>query len=268
MMHEQSARPLPPPTTPNPIWARGILWLGALAMITAAGLYVFRSCRALPGEVIDKTGLTIGRASRALEDVAAAFNRGTITTSFVSYATSLDANRRLQFATLRQTELFTRTDEASTAFGYLALPDVIVEARTPVEYTYYLNLDAPWQLRITEADRTVLVLAPDIAFNQPAIDASEITYEVRKGSFFRDTAQARENLKKSITGLLRQRARDHIALVRETGRQQTAEFVEGWLGREYADGQQYRVKVRFRDEETPAGARSSKPQLEKPASPR
>jgi hypothetical protein len=201
---------------------------------------------------------------RSMEAVAAAFTRGTITTSFVSYATRLDAQRRLQFATLHQMELFTRTDEARTAFGYLPLPDVIVEARAPVEYTYYLDLQAPWELRLDEGTRSILVRAPRIEFNQPAVDASAITYEVRKGSFFRDTDQARENLKKSITGLSQRKARDNTALVRETGRKQTAEFVETWLARSFTDGNKYRVIVLFPDEVGPGAVRFRQDPLESP----
>src|SRR3546814_8570547 len=51
----------------------------------------------------------------------------------------------LQFKKVSQTEIFTHTDHSSTAFGYIPLPEVIVEARAPVEYTYYLDLEEPWR---------------------------------------------------------------------------------------------------------------------------
>jgi len=219
-------------------------------LFVAASIYVFRSLRNLPGELIEKTGSTVELASAALRDIAAAFSQGTVTTSFISYATSLHANHYLQFATLRQMESFTRTDEASTGFGYIPLPDVVIEARAPVEYTFYIDFNARWDLILR--NNVVYVLAPSIQYNEPAVNASEITYEVKKGSLFRSTQQAKENLKKSVMSMVHRRAKENVALVRETGRKEVADFVEKWLVKSFADGSKYPVKVFFADETLPA----------------
>ena len=248
-MSEKSEPPPAPPASRGDSWARSTMWMGIVLFLVVGGAYVFKSCRDVPGDLIDKTGQAIGKAGNALATVAAAFNQGTVTTSFLSYATSISNNHYLQFATLRQTEVFTQTDEASTGFGYIPLPEVIVEARAPVEFTYYLDLNAKWQLLVK--DNVFYVLAPPIQFNKPAVDASAIRYEVRKDSVFRNTAQAQENLKQSITFLANRRARENINLVRETGRRQTTEFVERWLMKTYTDGKQYPVKVYFADESFP-----------------
>src|SRR5438067_1422555 len=125
-----------PPPAPLPhSWAKTTLWAAITLFIVGGMAFVFKSCLEIPSKVI-------GQAGQAMADVAAAFKRGTITTSFVSYATSLSNTTYLQFATLKQMEMFTRTEEPSTAFGYIPLPDVVVEARAPVEYTYYLDLNA------------------------------------------------------------------------------------------------------------------------------
>ena len=129
----------------------------------------------------------------------------------------------------------------------MLLPDVVVEARAPVEYTYYLDLNGKWQFDLR--DNVVYVFAPPIKFNKPAVDASAITYEVRKGGI--KTAEAQDTLKKSITRLVSLRARENIPLVRETGRKQTTEFVEHWLMKSFTDGKQYPVKVYFPDEPRP-----------------
>jgi hypothetical protein len=147
------------------------------------------------------------------------------------------------------------------------LPEVIVVARAPVEFTYYLDLNARWQLVLQ--DGVLHVLAPNIKFNTPAVDASQIKYEVRKNSAFRNTTAAVEGLKQSVTILARDRARENINLVRETGRRQTGEFVEKWLMKSFTDGKQYPVKVYFADEKPPAGLTNSAPTpLLDPNSPR
>ena len=218
------------------------MWLGTVLILVGGSIYVFKACRDLPSEVVSKTG-------QALAGLASALKHGTVTTSFVSYATTVSNQQYLQFATLKQMEIFTR-EQSTTVFGYPVLPDVVVEARAPVEYTYYLDFNGKWQFVLRE--NVLCVLAPEIKFNKPAVDASRIAYEVKKGYF--KTPAAQENLKQSITGLTVVRAKENIHLVRETGRKQVADFVERWLSRSFTDGKQYPVKVFFADEPGPREA--------------
>ncbi len=178
--------------------------------------------------------------------MAAAFRQGRIEISFTSYATEVSGSNYLQFATLRQTEVFTRQDEASLLWGTLDLPEVVVSATAPVEYTYYLDLDDEWEFRLEEG--VLKVRAPPIRFNRPAVDASEISYEVREWSLLRDEDAALAQLKRGLTAMSRQRAQDHIVIVRELGRAKVREFVERWLAGSFTDGKAYRVEVGFADE--------------------
>jgi hypothetical protein len=252
------------PATPNTGWAWPIACMVIVLLLVSGGVFVFKSCRDLPVDTIEKTGKLVDTVGRRLEEVAAAFNRGTITTTFTSEATTLSGSQYFQFATLMQHEVFTRTDEASTGFGYIPLPEVIVEARAPVTYTYYLDFNARWDFQLK--DGVIRVIAPDIKPNKPAVDASSITYEVKKNSMFRNTTEAMNNLKSSITSLSYQKALTNISLVRETGRAKTEQFVENWLERNFSDGKKYPVKVRFSDETQgeaasrgPGAARKSDP---------
>jgi hypothetical protein len=249
---EQPATPPPPQQdvatpTPHLVWARAAMW-SAIALIVVAGVVMMlRSCMALPERALSKTSQVMEKAGDALATVAGAFNRGMVTTSFVSYATTITNSQRLQFATLKQMEIFTRTEQPSTAFGYVPLPDVIVEAKAPVEYTYYLDLNGKWEFVLREG--VIHVFAPPIRANRPSIDVSALHYEVKKGRF--RTSEAINNLKSSMSGLAILRAKENIPLVRETGRKETAEFVERWLARSFADGKSYPVKVYFPGETAP-----------------
>lgn len=223
------------------------MWTAIVLIVTAGAVLVFRSCLAFPERALKKTGEAIDKAGEAMATVAAAFRRGTVTTAFVSYATTITNSQHLEFATLKQMEIFTRTEAASTAFGYVPLPDVVVEARAPVEYTYYLDLKGKWQFSLH--DGIIEVFAPPIRANKPAVDVSALSYEVKKGRF--KTAEALENLKQSITSLVKLQAKENIPLVRETGRRETEEFVAHWLARSFADGRNYPVKVYFPGEGPP-----------------
>jgi len=217
----------------------------ALSLLLAL-LYVFKSCRELPGDTLARAGKLVDRAGESARKVAAAFSRGTITTTFTSYATTLSGGQCLQFASLSQTEVFTRKDESSLAFGWVPLPDLIVQASAPVTYTYYLDLNDRWDFRLEGG--VIHVVAPLIQFNKPAVDASRIVYEIKKDSLLRNSTAALSNLKESITSLSYLKARSNIHLVRETGRNQVQTFVQHWLAKSFSDGKAFAVEVEFRDE--------------------
>jgi hypothetical protein len=242
-------RDLPPDSRPAAAashWAWPVTSIVIVTILASVGVYVFKSCRDLPGEALDKSGKLVETVGQQVQRVASAFKQGTITTTFTSYASTLSGSQFLQFATLSQRETFTRTDESSLLFGYIPLPDIIVEASAPVSYTYYLDLNASWDFVLR--DGVIWVTAPDIKYNKPALDISRITYEVKKGSHIRNTSEAMENLRSSMTWMTYKKAEANIPLVRETGRKQTESFVENWLAKSFADGRNYPVKVRFRNE--------------------
>jgi hypothetical protein len=218
--------------------AAGVLGLAAIA----AGVFVFLRVARLPQDALQATRDLLGDA----RSIAAAFKTGTLTTRFASYATQLTGSTRLQVATLRQLEVFERTDEAAIFWGQLQLPDVVVEARAPVEYVYYLDFKEPWSFALE--DRTLVVKAPAVRWNAPALDVSALRYEIRKGSVLRDEAAVIEKLRQGLSELARLRARAHLPLVRDTARRQTEDFVETWLKAQFSDGAGFRARVSFADE--------------------
>jgi hypothetical protein len=224
-----------------------VVALAAMLLAVGGGLFLFDRLSRTPETVI-AGGKEL---ARGLEEIARAFTTGTVTTSFVGYATSVSGTTFLQFATLDQMEVFERTDRATTLWGQLDLPDVVVEARAPVTYTYYVDLDEEWNLEL-DGDR-VQVTAPPIRFNKPAIDASAIDYRVRADSVLRDEEAALAALRRGLQEMAAQRARHNFPLVRELGRRRVADFVEGWLLHRFGEpSEQLRIEVTFADE-PPAG---------------
>src|SRR5262245_57985345 len=108
MAPDQPPSPTPPPRVSPQPWAGAAMWTAIVLILATAVVLIFRSCLTLPERALEKTGETISKAGQALASVAAAFRQGTIRTSFVSYATTITNSQRLQFATLKQMEIFTR----------------------------------------------------------------------------------------------------------------------------------------------------------------
>ncbi len=186
-------------------------------------------------------------AVAGIERIAAAFKTGTIRETFFSYATAMSGSNYLQFATLNQTEVFEREDSATALWGQLELPAVIVRATAPVEYTYFLDFEGEWSFRLV--DDVLTVIAPPIEYNQPAIDASALEFEIRQDSLLRDEEAVLAKLKSGLVPMARQRARSNLALVRELGRNRTRSFIETWLLQSFGESSnRVHVEVLFADE--------------------
>jgi len=232
----------PPRAEGRSAWPLVVAVLGLFAILAGGVVFVTERAVSLPAELARE-----GRQALSdLRSVAAAFRTGTITTTFARESTVLSGASRFQFATLHQAEVFSRRDQKSLFWGQLPLPDVVVEARAPVEYTYFLDLDKPWSFTLT--GETLRVVAPAIEWNAPAIDASALRYEVREGSVLRDEEAVLLALRASLTEACRARARENVALVRETGRRKAAAFVDTWLKGRFDDAKNLKVEVVFADE--------------------
>ncbi len=244
---DRSAARHSPPTRSQVLWPLAFVTL-TLGLIVAIviGFVVIRMTQ-VPGDVISEGRELARDAIEGVERIAEAFRTGAVQTSFTSYATEISGSTFLQFATLDQTEVLERRDSATLLWGRLRLPDVMVEARVPVRYTYYLDLEDEWSL--TLEGTTVHVLAPGVRANRPAVDASAIEYRVQAESVLRDEEAVLEQLRLRITDQLSARAGENIALVRELGRRRTADFVRTFLLSQFGeDVEAYRIEVRFRDE--------------------
>ena len=191
-------------------------------------------------------GGTAESALISVRSAAEAFRASRVETILRSYAASVKGMSKFQFAELRQLESFERTDSASLAWGAIPLPDVVVEARGAVVYTYVLDFQKRWDLKLVLGRVDVVAPAPE--FGVPALDPSTLTFEVKRGSVLRDEAAVRGALQAGLSGLLEQRAREHLPLVRETGRKATAEFVRNFLIANFDDASKLEVRVRFADE--------------------
>jgi len=80
------------------------------------------------------------------------------------------------------------------------------------------------------------------------VDVSALRFAVREGSVLRDEQVVLGRLRSELTPLLERRAREHLPLVRETGRRKVEAFVETWLVQRFSDGGDHRARVVFADE--------------------
>lgn len=232
-------RDQPASGTKNP-WPPVALVLGILSL--ALVVWVLYSILEIPKGIARSGHQTLGE----LRDLARAFTEGTVTHEFVSYTTSLSGTTFLQVATLEQMESFHLEDSLSTLWGVVELPSVEVRATAPVTFTYYLDLAAPWNLDLR--DGRVRVAAPNLRWNKPAVDVSRLHYEVLRGSLLRDESVVERALAREMTGRTGIRAVENVALVRETARRQTADFVRNWLLQQYPEADQLPIEVVFADE--------------------
>ena len=223
-------------------WPIAVTIIAVVAILSITGYLIFRSIARIPAAAVEQTS----RVLDAAQDLAAAFRQGTVETSFVAYATTISESTYLQIATVDRVEIFTREDRASIFWGAVQLPDVMVAATAPVQYTAYVDLEEPWHLRLQ--DRTLRVTAPPIRFNKPAIDASRIKFEVREDSILRDEEAAMTELKRGLTSMSHRRTQELEPMIRVAARDRIEDFVRTWLLQSFADTEGVHVEVVFADE--------------------
>lgn len=177
------------------------------------------------------TGL-VRELGSGVVDIAAAFQSGTITTTFVAAIPSFtpDTGVKLELASFRATEILRSTDERWVAWDLISLGTTVTEIRVPVTYRYHLRLDEPWQLEVE--GQNCVVRAPRIRPNlPPAIDTGGMEKFSDRGWLRFNEDEQMEGLERSLTNVLSERASDraHLEMVRERCRLEVAEFVRSWL---------------------------------------
>jgi hypothetical protein len=225
--------------------AFGLTIIAVCAIIAGVVIYIFSALSRIPDAAVEQTQEILA----SVQDLAEAFRQGTVETRFMTYATEISGSTYLQVATLDRVEVFTREDRASIFWGAVPLPDVVVSATAPVQYTAYVDLDETWQLELE--DHTLLVEAPAIEFNRPNIDASQIEWTVMEGSLLRSEEEALAALRKGLTSMSYRRTRELEEAVRETARARVEGFVRTWLLQSFPAAGQVRIDVVFADEAGP-----------------
>jgi hypothetical protein len=249
-----------PPVAPRSGWPRVVFWLGLMALLVGAGLWVFHRVTSMPGAALDKGVSLVKELGNQAATVARAFQEQTVRQEFLSSAVTLTGTSRLQVATLEEHETFRRKESDSIAWGVIALPSIVVQADVPVEYGYFLDFNGRWEF--AQTDGVVTAYAPSIQPNTPAADISKLTFYTLEGRVWQDDKAVRERLQGSLSAALRERAREHVPLVREIARRQVQTFVEKWLADSFSDGRDFHVKVIFPEERPTQVTDGAKPVAE------
>ena len=196
------------------------------------------------------------KGCNALSQIVENFKSGKVVTEFHDYVTEVKGLQRLQVASLKSTDVFTRVDSKSILWKLIDLPDVKIEIKMPVEYTYYLDLKDKWNFEFDENLMHIKVYAPSIKPNTPAVNVSEMKVTVLKSSIFRNVDAVKDSLFKELMPRLNQLAYEKINLIREAARKEVTNFVSNWFVQIYF--KDYSTKPRllsvyFEDEAPQAG---------------
>lgn len=193
--------------------------LGSIAIIMVLAVFaVYMYLAHITGKVIS---------------AAEGFKTGKVTTEFHDYVTSVVGNNELLVATLKSTDSFTRRDSKSMLWELIKFPDVVVEVKVPVEYTYYLPLKGDWKFEWDDATGTITVITPALRPGTPAADISAMQIYEKEGSIFRDAEKVKSQLKSEISGKLQWAAQEKIPLIKDAARKAAGEFIRDWFIRYY-----------------------------------
>ena len=219
MEHNQARKPFP--------WATALI-AATVVILGAFALFAYlKTARGLK-DTVDKVVSTA-------PEIARNFITGNITHTFRESIPRITSTQGdiLELAVSRSDETFKRTDEKWAGWGWVYLGTTVAEIRVPVSFRYHLRLSDQW--RLAARGQACLVLAPPIRPTlPPAIHTQEMERRAESGWARFDKSEQLDELERSMTPSLEQRAGDaaHLQLVREACRHSAAEFVKKWLMRE------------------------------------
>lgn len=164
---------------------------------------------------------------RWVQNAPSTFSQEKLKTSFISYVSSIRGVKKLQLAEIQSLEVIERESKFSIFWNMIQMPDVVVQAKIPVFYSYYIDLAEPMTLDQRQGE--LWVHAPMLRANPPAADVSAISFEVKKGSIFRNSKPVIEEIRQTITPLLNESAEQKKSLVMDSARQQLSDIIQLWL---------------------------------------
>ena len=209
--------------------------------------------------------LLFNTSSKALKEIAAGFSSGKVINDFHDYILKIEGSNRLQVASLKSFDSFSKSDSKNIFWDLIKLPDVVVEFQAPIEYTYFIDMTKKWEFRWKEKEQVVVAVSPPLEPGTPAVDVSNMKIIVREGSFLRDADEVKEKLKNEMTGRLLQVAAEKIPSIRETARTEAKKFLQDWFMNFYFKNSEVKPKnliVYFSDEDATV-ERSNSTELEK-----
>ncbi len=235
MENSEETNPEQPPKN-QPIvvkttWAKAISRIGVTAIIVPGLVFIIIYFLNFTGKAFKATDKAISDRMDEISNIASAFKTGSVITEFTSYATKIRANNYLQVAQLETVESFSKSETTKHAWDLIKF-SAEVEIRAPVEYTFYLDLleKEAWKFELQNEEAIlknqeenlfrvpeIVVRAPGIQWNKPAIDISEMKVWENK-SIGIDEDKMRNELQKEITAICNERAKEKVNLVREIAR--------------------------------------------------
>jgi hypothetical protein len=235
---------------PSGTWALAIAVLVFTVVLGGGAWYALTVLRSLPGSMAEQ-GREMGRSAvEQVGELVRSFRTGEVKRRFAVHTTRVEGTNYLQVATLQQDQVYELEDSQALLWGTVELPPVVVRATAPVDYTYFVDLEGEWQFELREEERRILVRAPPLRWNRPAIDVSRLRWTVVRGSLLRDEHEVTEQLRRELMGRAAIQAKGNLPQVRETGRRQVERFVSNWLLQSFpAEARGYAVEVYFRDED-------------------
>lgn len=155
---------------------------------------------------------------------------------FSSYVVGLQGQNHLQVATLQTREEFVITSEKKL-LRYFSGGTVEVSAKVPCEISYIVPLkDAEWQFFVRDNGKRLIVIAPEISFNRPAVDLAKYELRVDKSSMIRDSEEVKTLLQGQIPAFLEEVGHKNITSIKDTARLAIKDFIENWLMTALNDG--------------------------------
>ncbi len=199
-----------------------------LVLLILLGVFGFYKSQSL----YESVSSFLKRPLIGIGNISSLITSGEIKDIFISSASEMAGSNHLQFATLKQTEIF-KKEEIRKYFN-IKIGEASVQITLPVVYTYYLDLKGEWNFKYRKKDNLLLVMAPPIKTNLPAPNISLMNI-IKNNSFFIDEKKLEREIINQLTDNLKEKAKKNISLITEIGKKETENFIRNFFIKEFSN---------------------------------
>lgn len=183
---------------------------------------------------------------RTVSELGQGFSSEEKTVAFKSFVTQLRGVQKIQVAELSQQEILSEESRLKVLWNKLELPKVVVAVSVPVEYVFYVDLQKKWQIEFSE--NRLNVICPDLEYNTPAVDVSNLQIRYEEASLLRNEKKVADHILSKLSSYLDNRAKQNRPIVREQARKQVEQLIEAWWMQSSVSNESPDINIVFKDE--------------------
>jgi hypothetical protein len=169
-------------------------------------------------------------------------------TSLSAYVMKAEPTQKMVVYEVTSVEKIKRVEALSLLWRLISSANVDTEMLVPVKYSYYIDFNEGFEIEKTGIGYKVTV--PALQSNQPAVDVSGISFQVKEAPYFYDTKKIESKILQQLTEYLNTRSEQVKINYYGEARKSVEKVVYSWVmtNEEYESLSDNDIQIVFKNE--------------------